>query len=103
MEERPIAECRLDLPGLRAQAERYRRLGRSATRVERSEGQLTVEFARDVDEPLLRRTIAVERTCCPFFAMHYDPAFQRLRITVADQEQAPALDALLFALSRDDD
>lgn len=102
MEEPQIAECRLDLIGLRSQRERYRLLGLSAERVERSGGHLIVEFVDGVDEELVRDTIAVERSCCPFFALRYDAARQRLHVSVADPQHEPALDALVFALGDGD-
>jgi hypothetical protein len=94
-----VAECRLDAGGLRAQADRYRRLGATATRIERAGAALTGTFGPALDAALLHETIAVERQCCPFFAFDYDPARRRLSITVERPEQAPALDALHYALT----
>ena len=97
-----IAECRLDVPALRAQSDRYRRLGASATHIDRRDALLVVAFGAELDEPLLREAIAVERECCAFFAFDYRPADQRLAITVAQPDQAPALDALHYALNGTD-
>jgi hypothetical protein len=47
---------------------------------------------------LVRRTIAVEHECCPFFTLAYDAAEHRLAITVEDWAQDPALDALHYSL-----
>jgi hypothetical protein len=94
----PIAECKLDLDGLRRQRERYRRLGGSAESIERADDKLLVWFGTDLDEALLRETLAVEAECCPFFNFDYSPEQQRLRIGVDRREQLPALDALAYAL-----
>jgi hypothetical protein len=95
----PIAECRLDLPGLRAQADRYRRLGTMATRIDRGDAVLTATFGDELDRDLLDETIAVESDCCPFFDFDYDHADQRLSISVERPEQEPALEALHYALT----
>ena len=98
----PIAECHLDVAGLRTQADRYRRLGTTATSVVRRSGLLEVTFRDELDETLLNETIAVERNCCPFFAFDYQPDDRRLSITVEQPEQEPALDALHFAITAHD-
>jgi hypothetical protein len=95
-----IAECRLDVPGLQAQRERYRRLGESVEAVERAPQSFTVRFGDGLDPGLLEETLAVERECCPFFGLAFDAERRRLTVSVQDPEQAPALDALLFALSQ---
>ena len=94
-----LAECRLDLPGLRAQRERYRRLGGHVERAERQPQRLAVRFGVGLDEGLLRETLDVERHCCPFFAFAYDPRSRELAIGVEDPGQDPALDALQHALT----
>ena len=45
----PIAECRLDLDGLRAQRDRYRALGRHVKRLERGPGRLDAWLGPEVD------------------------------------------------------
>jgi hypothetical protein len=95
----PIAKCRLDVAGLRDQADRYRRLGATATHIERRHGALTVMFGDEPDEHLLTETIAVERDCCPFFEFDYQPSARRLSITVQRADQRLALDALHYALT----
>jgi Cation efflux family len=94
-----IAECRLDIPALRAQADRYRRLGQTTTQIDRRDALLAVTCGAELDERLLHEAIAVERECCPFFAFDYRPADRRPSITVARPDQAPALDALHYALT----
>lgn len=95
----PIAECRLDVTGLRTQADRYRRLGTMADRIDRGDTVLTATFGPEFDRVLLDETIAVERDCCPFFHLDYEDSDRRLRIAVQRAEQAPALDALHYALT----
>jgi len=90
----PLAECRLDLPGLHAQRERYRQLAGSVQRLERQAGRLLVEFGDDLDSALLDRTLAVERECCPFFRIDFVPGERRLIAGVEHSHQEPALDAL---------
>lgn len=94
----PIAECRLDLAGLREQRDRYRRLGVTIEQARRGQETLAVSFGPRLDEELLRETIEVERGCCEFFTLDYAPAERRLVIGVERPEQAPALDGLAFAL-----
>jgi hypothetical protein len=103
MDDLPIAECRLDLAGLRVQRDRYRRLGRAVRHVERTAQTLTVEFTADVDTALLAETIAVESECCPFFEMRYDAGAQELVVSVGRPEQDPTLDALVAALDAPSD
>src|SRR5262249_26497586 len=61
-----VAECILDPEALRLQRERYAALGRDVVEVEREPGRLTTTFPPSVDADLVRETIEVERTCCPF-------------------------------------
>ena len=97
-QELPIAECRLDLEDVRRQARRYGRLGRGALEISRRPGALTVRFGPELDTELLRETIEVEGTCCPFFRFEYSAADRLLEIGVDSGEQDPALDALVSAL-----
>ena len=93
-----IAECRLDVDGLRRQRDRYRALGRHATAIERRPGRLTVRFDERLPADLLRETVEVERGCCPFFGIEPDVPGRRLAISVSDPELEPALDAIEYAL-----
>jgi hypothetical protein len=95
-----IAECRLDLPGLRAQRERYRRLGEHVAGIDRGARSFTVRFDSAVDPELVEETVAVERECCPFFELAFEAGRRRLTVSVDDPRQAAALDGLLFALDR---
>jgi hypothetical protein len=95
-----ISDCRLDRDGRRAQRDRYRRLGERIAGLERGALSFTVHFDEAADAALLEQTVAVERDCCPFFELVLDAEARRLTVSVEDPEQAPALDALLFALGR---
>jgi hypothetical protein len=94
-----MAECRLDLDGLRVQRDRYRRVGRHIERLERGPQRLDVWLRPEVDVGLVRETVDVERECCPFYAIDLDEDARRLSLSVADQAQDPALDAIRFALT----
>ncbi len=96
----PIAECRLDLPGLRDQRERYRALGRHVTAIDRHGGGLEIIFGPELDVRLLDETLSVERECCPFFRLDYDSGTRRLFASVQHPEQEPALEAIAHALRR---
>lgn len=93
----PIAECHLDLEGLRRQRERYRTIGRHAIASDRRHCVLEVDFDPDLDEGLLHEALRVERQCCPFFRLDYDPGRRRLSVSV-DPEHEPALAAIAYAL-----
>ena len=94
-----IDECRLDEPDLRAQIERWRRLGESIASVERSPGRLVVWFDPSVDAALMRETVAIECECCSSFRLRWDEHARRLEAGVEDSpRQDPALDALAGAM-----
>ena len=94
-----IAECRLDLEGLRTQRDRYREIGEQIDRLEREPQRLEVMLRPEADPALVRETIAVERECCPFYEIGYDPDARLLSLSVETAEQDPALDAIRFALT----
>jgi hypothetical protein len=94
-----IAECRLDLDGLRVQRDRYRRIGEHIERLERGPRRLDVWLRPDVDLGLVREAVAVERECCPFYEIEVDPDARRLSLSVDEGAQDPALDAIRFALT----
>jgi hypothetical protein len=91
--------CALDEPGLRRQRERYAQLAPSVVHVRRAAQELLVEFAPGFDRATLAALIAVERECCPFFALDFDEGARRLRVGVGHPRAAAALDALLDELS----
>jgi hypothetical protein len=93
-----IAECRLEVDGLRSQRERYRTLGHHTTATLRRPQELIVRFDDRVDIDLLLETVDVERGCCPFFELTPDLARRELVVSVAHPEQDLALDAIVAAL-----
>lgn len=93
-----IPTCALDTEGMRAQRERYAALGDDVRRIEREPEAAVVEFRERFDRATLEAALAVERACCPFFVFAFDEETRRLRVTVSEREQVPALDALMHAL-----
>jgi hypothetical protein len=91
--------CALDEAGLRSQLERYRQAGRNARLIERTPRRLVADLGDDVDAELVAQTVAVERECCPFFALTWEPDRRRLTVAVAEAAHEPALDAIAFALN----
>jgi hypothetical protein len=94
MEELPVLACSLDAEGLREQAGRYAEIGRAVVRAERSATSLSVELSPGADRALVEEAVRIERRCCPFFAIGWDPGSRVLSISVAHEEHAPALEAL---------
>lgn len=98
-EEAPeIPECRLELPALRAQRDRYRASERHLESIERRPCRLDPRFA-----PRRRRRAGArggrgERECCPVFSLDCDRSRRWLAITVQNPAHDPALDALHHAL-----
>jgi len=90
--------CALDPQGLRTQLERYRESGRGASVVERSARELSVQLRPDVATGLVDELVAVERDCCPFFTIGWDPGERRLSVSVSRRDDEPALAAVAFAL-----
>jgi hypothetical protein len=89
--------CALDEAGLCLQFERYRHAGRGASPVDRSSRRLVVELDQHVDASLVDATTAVERECCPV-AWTGKSVTRRLTVSVAEDRNEPALDAIAFAL-----
>ena len=99
MPELPIApSCSLDAAELSAQRERYRRIGRGGRLLERSPRALTIELAAGADSALVEQALAIERHCCPFYELGWDPRARRLSISVRRSEHEPALGAIALAL-----
>ena len=95
------ASCELDADGLRAQAERYRRAGAGAELLERSPRRLVARLRDEVGVSDVTEAIAIERECCPFYEVDWDPGSRRLSFRVARAEHEPALAAIAFALGLD--
>jgi ubiquinone/menaquinone biosynthesis C-methylase UbiE len=94
------AACTLDAAERAAQLERYRALARHASDVEHEPGRVVVRFIDNPPTELLERTLEVERGCCPFFDIEYEPVGRRLVIALEDPNRDPDLDALAHALTR---
>jgi hypothetical protein len=95
----PVVEaCELDAEGVRAQGDRYRELSRRSVAVDRSPMALSVRFSDEVDQALLSETVAIERGCCSFLSIDYNPDALMLSIGVDEDRLAPALDGIESAL-----
>jgi len=90
--------CALDEAGLSQQYERYRKVGVGARVLERHRRRLTVDLNEHVDPELVEELLTVERECCPFLELGWEPRAQRLTVGVSHTEYEPALDAIAFAL-----
>ncbi|HEY5318852.1 MAG TPA: hypothetical protein VIJ20_12760 [Solirubrobacteraceae bacterium] len=93
-----IPSCALDHTGRREQAARYARLGPSITNARRESEALLIEFNPGFDRRTLDEALAVERECCPFFRFAFEEEPPSLRVTVAQAEMLPALEAIAYAL-----
>lgn len=93
--------CDLDETGLRLQLERYRVAGRGARLLRRTQGCLVVKLAADVDGELVDETIAIERQCCPFLTLDWEPDSRQITVSVSEPAHESALDAIAFALDLD--
>jgi hypothetical protein len=91
--------CTLDPQGLRLQYERYRRAGKRARLVERSDRRIVVDLGDGVDVATVEELLVVERECCPFFELDWDAESKRLSISVAHAHEEPALGAIEYALA----
>jgi hypothetical protein len=93
--------CSLDDDGVAVQGARYREIGRSVVSAERSARSLVVTLSPRVDRSLVEETLRVERGCCEFFDLDFDPDRRLLTIAVPTEEMAPALEAISGALGAD--
>jgi hypothetical protein len=91
-----MASCALPREGLDRQRERYARLAAQAEAVVREPRRVSVVFAPGYDAELLAELVAVERECCPFFALEVGDG--RLSVSVSSDEDARMLDAVAEAL-----
>ncbi|HEV3229585.1 MAG TPA: hypothetical protein VGY97_08935, partial [Solirubrobacteraceae bacterium] len=87
-----------DAAGGRAQRDRYRLVGAGARVVDRAPQRIAVAVGTEVDDGLIAELISVESECCPFFELGWDPASRELAISVRSTAEAPALEAIAFAL-----
>jgi hypothetical protein len=94
-----VAGCGLDYQKLGGQLDRYSRLSRSVIALEQHAQRLEVSFSSAIDEQLLTQAVAVERSCCAFLTLDYDPSKRRLSISAEDTAGADALAAIRSALT----
>jgi hypothetical protein len=94
-----IPTCALDGESISAQRDRYARLAPDVKRLDREPEAVLIEFREKFDRRTLEEALAVERECCPFFIFEFDEAERRLRTTVRERENLPALDAIAHALA----
>lgn len=94
-----IPSCALDEPGLHAQRERYHQLAAAVSYIDRDRASILLEFTDQLDRDLLEHTLAIERECCAFFLFDFDESARRLKISVRERDQLPALDALAEAFA----
>lgn len=97
--ETAVPACRLDRAGLGDQLERYRQISGHVEAVEREPGRLVVRFAPDLPRGRLEMALEVERGCCSFLGIDFDPTARRLTVTVEQAAEDSMLDALANALS----
>jgi hypothetical protein len=93
-----VPSCALEEAGLLAQYDRYRRAGEGAKVVEHTRRRLVIDIDRRVNPRLIGELVSVERECCPFFEIFWEPQGRRLIVSVSREEDEPALDAIAFAL-----
>jgi hypothetical protein len=96
------ASCSLSQPELREQLARYRAVGQGTEVIERTLRRLAVRVGEVASDDLVERLVAVERGCCPFFDLSWEPEQRRLAISVSESSEEPALDAIAFALGVDE-
>lgn len=89
-----IPECRLPDTAVGPQLARYRKLAEHVIDLHRDVGEVRVQFDDTVPESLLAQTLAVERECCTFVDLEYQPHMRSLTITVANVAQHPRLETL---------
>jgi len=92
------ASCSLNSAELSQQLERYRAAGRGAEVIRADPGRRVIRLAPQVPESLVSKLIEVERGCCPFYELDWDPSTRQLSIGVSDHKYEPALDGLAHAL-----
>jgi hypothetical protein len=90
--------CALDDQALAEQLERFSRIGRHGLWTRRHAGEITVMLDHEVDEALLRETLAIEAGCCPFLGLVWDARTRELTI-VSREPDEPILDRIAAALA----
>jgi hypothetical protein len=100
MEPLPMAPatCSLDEDGLRTQLERYRAAGDGAQVIEQGRRRLLIRIDDHTSAVVIEELIAVERSCCPFFELEWEPEARYLAVAVSRQEHEQALGMIAGAL-----
>jgi hypothetical protein len=93
-----LADCGLDEEAAGAQLARYRLAGAGAMAIERTPRRVVAQIDRRVPDGLIAELVDVERGCCPFFGLGWEPERRRLEISVTSNERERALDAIASAL-----
>jgi hypothetical protein len=83
---------------MREQSARYRAAGQDAAIIERTPRRLAITVSDGVPETVVEELVAVERECCPFFSLEWDPSARRLAVTVSNTQHEPALEAIAYSL-----
>jgi hypothetical protein len=83
---------------MQRQLERYRKVGRGATAIERTPRRLTIELDERVGGQLVGELLSTERECCPFFDLVWEPGPRRLTFAVSQAEHEPVLNGISKAL-----
>jgi hypothetical protein len=91
--------CSLSDAELRAQLDRYRRIGSGGEGRWLSATSVELVVGRAVPDALVEQAVATERSCCPFFEMLWDPGSRRLAVAVTRVEDVPALDVIARAVN----
>jgi hypothetical protein len=89
--------CSLDETNLRAQLARYRDVGTGSEILEQTRQRLVIRLGSDISDIVVEELVAIERHCCPFFSLDWEPTERRLSIGVSTNEDEPALDAIAYA------
>ncbi|MHB1570924.1 MAG: hypothetical protein ACYCXW_01315 [Solirubrobacteraceae bacterium] len=86
--------CTLSMDGRRSQRERYLAIAASVDEVAREDKLVWVKINATVDPSIVDEVISVERECCPWLRFEFDRIDLRLKMTTADPDMLPALDAI---------
>ena len=90
--------CALDERALAVQLGRFARIGEHALWSRRDANELTVVLDHGLDDALLHEALAIEKGCCPFFAVIWRPQTRELTIA-AREEHLPMLDRVARAFA----
>jgi hypothetical protein len=90
--------CGLGERELQDQLAGYGDVGRGARQIERGARAIALEIAPQVDAGQVERLLAVERECCPFLTITWNPDSRLLSFAVADPGHEATLAAIASAL-----